>query len=86
MSFKIGLISLGCDKNLVDSEYILGILKKNGYKITNNKYEAEIIIINTCGFIQEAKQESIDTILEMAQLKKIGKCKFLIAAGCLSQR
>ena len=71
MSVKIGFISLGCDKNLVDSEYMLGILKKNNYTITNNKNEAEIIIINTCGFIEEAKQESIDTILEMAQLKNL---------------
>lgn len=86
MSIKIGFISLGCDKNLVDSEYILGILKKHNYIITNDKNEAEIIIINTCGFIEEAKQESIDTILEMARLKKLGKLKYLIAAGCLSQR
>ncbi len=57
MSVKIGFISLGCDKNLVDSEYMLGILKKHNYIITNNKNEAEIIIINTCGFIKEAKQE-----------------------------
>jgi ribosomal protein S12 methylthiotransferase len=86
LSVKIGFISLGCDKNLVDSEYMLGILKKYNYTITNNKNEAEIVIINTCGFITEAKQESIDTILEMAQLKKNSKCKFLIATGCLSQR
>lgn len=70
MSAKIGFISLGCDKNLVDSEYMLGILKKHNYKITNDEEEAEIIIINTCGFINDAKQESIDTILETAQLKK----------------
>lgn len=86
MSAKIGFISLGCDKNLVDSEYMLGILKKHNYTITNNKKEADIIIINTCGFINDAKQESIDTILEMAQLKKNGKLKLLIATGCLSQR
>ncbi len=86
MTIKIGFISLGCDKNLVDSEYMLGILKKHNYTITNNENEAQIIIINTCGFIKEAKQESIDTILEMAQLKKLGKCKLLIATGCLAQR
>lgn len=86
MSAKIGFISLGCDKNLVDSEYMLGILKKHNYTITNNEKEADIIIINTCGFINDAKQESIDTILEMAQLKKTGKLKLLIATGCLSQR
>lgn len=83
---KIGFISLGCDKNLVDSEYMLGALRKSGYEITNNPGEAEAIIINTCGFIEKAKQESIDTILEMAQLKEKGRCRFLIAAGCLSQR
>lgn len=86
MSAKIGFISLGCDKNLVDSEYMLGILKKHNYEITNKEKEAEIIIINTCAFINDAKQESIDTILEMAQLKKTCRLKFLIAAGCLSQR
>ncbi|AEE91432.1 Ribosomal protein S12 methylthiotransferase RimO [Tepidanaerobacter acetatoxydans Re1] len=86
MAIKIGFISLGCDKNLVDSEYMLGILKKHNYTITNNENEAQIIIINTCGFIKEAKQESIDTILEMAQLKKLGKCRLLIATGCLAQR
>lgn len=86
MSAKIGFISLGCDKNLVDSEYMLGILKKHNYTITNNKEEADIIIINTCGFINDAKQESIDTILEMAQLKNTGRLKLLIATGCLSQR
>ncbi|MDN5311888.1 MAG: ribosomal protein methylthiotransferase [Thermoanaerobacteraceae bacterium] len=86
MAIKVGLISLGCDKNLVDSEYMLGILKKNGYIITNDQKEADVIIINTCGFIESAKQESIDTILEMAGLKKHGKCKFLIATGCLAQR
>lgn len=86
MSIKIGLISLGCDKNLVDSEFILGNLKKSGYIITNKETQADVIIINTCGFIEDAKQESIDTILEMAELKKYGKCKFLIATGCLAQR
>lgn len=86
MSLKIGLISLGCDKNLVDSEFMLGILKKDGFEITSREEEAEVIIINTCGFIEAAKQESIDAILEMAKLKDIGNCKFLIATGCLAQR
>ena len=86
VSVKIGFISLGCDKNLVDSEYMMGILEKNNYTITSDETEAEIIIINTCGFIEEAKQESIDIILEMATLKKTGKCRLLIATGCLSQR
>lgn len=86
MTTKVGLISLGCDKNLVDSEFMLGILKKNNFTITNNQYEADVIIINTCGFIENAKQESIDTILEMSELKEKGNCKFIIAAGCLAQR
>ncbi|MCR4430574.1 MAG: 30S ribosomal protein S12 methylthiotransferase RimO [Tepidanaerobacteraceae bacterium] len=86
MSIKVGLISLGCDKNLVDSEYMLGNLKKSGYIITNKEAQADVIIVNTCGFIETAKQESIDTILEMAELKKHGKCKLLIATGCLAQR
>lgn len=86
MSIKVGLISLGCDKNLVDSEFMLGNLKKCGYIITNKENEADVIIINTCGFIEAAKRESIDTILEMAELKRHGKCKLLIATGCLAQR
>lgn len=86
MTIKVGLISLGCDKNLVDSEFMLGLLRKHDYTITNKAKEAEVIIINTCGFIQSAKQESIDTILQMAKYKKNGKCKYLIATGCLAQR
>ena len=83
--FKVGMVSLGCDKNRVDSELILGSINKF-YEITNNPKEAEIIIINTCGFIESAKQESIDTILEMAEYKKTHKCKMIIATGCLTQR
>ena len=83
--FKVGMISLGCDKNRVDSELILGSINKF-YEITNNPKEAEIIIINTCGFIESAKQESIDTILEMAEYKNTHKCKMIIATGCLTQR
>jgi len=86
VAVKVGLISLGCDKNLVDSEFMLGTLKKSGYIVTNDENQADVIIINTCGFIESAKQESIDTILEMAELKKHGKCKLLIAAGCLAGR
>ncbi|WP_422448753.1 30S ribosomal protein S12 methylthiotransferase RimO [Thermoanaerobacterium sp. DL9XJH110] len=86
MSVKVGLISLGCDKNLVDSEFMLGILKKHNYVITNKEKDADVIIVNTCGFIESAKQESIDTILEMAQYKNTGNCKLLIATGCLAQR
>ena len=83
--FKFGMVSLGCDKNRVDSELILGSINKF-YEITNNPKDAEIIIINTCGFIESAKQESIDTILEMAEYKKTHKCKMIIATGCLTQR
>lgn len=83
--YKVGMISLGCDKNRVDAEIILGAMSKE-YGITNNPKEADIIIVNTCGFIETAKQESIDTILEMAEYKKKHKCKLLIATGCLTQR
>lgn len=83
---KILFISLGCDKNLVDSEKMLGQLYARGYTFTDEEQEADIIIVNTCCFIHDAKEESINTILEMAQLKQTGKCKVLIAAGCLAQR
>ena len=83
--YKVGMVSLGCDKNRVDSEIILGSMSKE-YEITNNAKEADIIIVNTCGFIETAKQESIDTILEMAKYKKNYNCKLLIATGCLTQR
>ncbi|NFG61557.1 30S ribosomal protein S12 methylthiotransferase RimO [Clostridium sp. CMCC3677] len=83
--YKVGMVSLGCDKNRVDSEIILGKMS-NEYEITNNAKEADVIIVNTCGFIESAKQESIDTILEMAEYKNNYKCKLLIATGCLIQR
>ena len=83
--YKVGMVSLGCDKNRVDSEIILGAMSKD-YEITNNPKEADIIIVNTCGFIESAKQESINTILEMAEYKRKYKCKLLIATGCLTQR
>lgn len=83
--YRVGMVSLGCDKNRVDSELILGSINKF-YEITNDPKEAEIIIVNTCGFIESAKQESIDTILEMAEYKNKYKCKMLIATGCLTQR
>lgn len=85
MKKKIGLVSLGCPKNLVDSEIMLGLLNRNEYEITNNEEEAEIIIVNTCGFIESAKQESINTIIEMAEYKK-NKCEQLIVTGCLAER
>ncbi len=83
---KIGFISLGCSKNLVDTEMCIGLFKKEKYEIVNDPKEAEMILINTCGFIESAKQEAIDTILEMAEYKKSAKCKYLVVMGCLVQR
>lgn len=83
---KILFVSLGCDKNLVDSEVMLGMLAEKGYTFTDDETEAEIIVINTCCFINDAKEESVNTILEMAELKKTGQVKALIVTGCLAQR
>lgn len=83
--YKVGIISLGCDKNRIDTEIILGGLASK-YEITNNPNVADIIIVNTCGFIEKSKQESIDTILEMAEYKEKHNCKILVATGCLTQR
>src|SRR5213596_3613468 len=83
---KIGFVSLGCEKNLVDSEVMLGLLKQRGYQITPDQNVADIIVVNTCGFIDRAKKESIDTILEMAELKTTGNCKKLVVSGCLAER
>lgn len=83
---KILFISLGCDKNLVDSEEMLGLLNSRGYTFTDDETEADVIIINTCCFINDAKEESVQTILEMAEYKKTGKCKALIVTGCMAQR
>ena len=83
---KIGFISLGCSKNLVDTEMMIGLLEKGKIEIVNSPEEAEIIVINTCGFIESAKQEAINTILEMAQYKENGACKYLIVTGCLVER
>lgn len=79
-------VSLGCDKNLVDSEMMLGLLAKNGYEFTDDEKEADVVVVNTCCFINDAKEESINTILEMAELKKNGQIEALIVAGCLAQR
>ena len=83
---KILCISLGCDKNLVDTEEMLGLLSKEGYSFTDDEQEADVILINTCCFIGDAKEESVNTILEMAEYKKTGNCKALIVAGCMAQR
>ena len=78
---KIVCVSLGGDKNLVDTEMMLGLLNKDGYSFTDDENEADIIVINTCCFINDAKEESVNTILEKAVLKKTGRCKALIVAG-----
>ena len=83
---KIGFVSLGCPKNLVDGEVMLGYAQQAGHDITANSADADVIVVNTCAFIDNAKQESIDTILEMAQLKRDGKCSRLIVTGCLAER
>lgn len=83
---KVGLVTLGCVKNEVDSEMILGFLKDLGFELETNLYDTDCIIVNTCGFIKSAKEEAINTILDMADYKKIGKCKHLIVVGCLAKR
>ncbi len=83
---NVGVISLGCAKNQVDTEQMLGILRAAGYGFTDAPEQAEILIVNTCGFIQPAKEESIEAIFEMAQYKKTGKCRLLVVTGCLSER
>src|SRR5438067_2815367 len=83
---KIGFVSLGCPKNLVDSEVMMGLLNQAGAEITPRAADADIIVVNTCSFIDSAKQESVDTILEMAELKASGRAQKLIVAGCLVER
>jgi len=83
---KVGFVSLGCPKNLVDSEVMMGQLAEAGYEITNNAEEAETVVVNTCGFIESAKQESVDAILEATRLKQEGKAKRVVVAGCLVER
>src|SRR2546428_12110745 len=83
---KVGLVSLGCPKNLVDSEVMLGLAREAGHELTQDPSDAEVLVVNTCAFIDSAKQESIDAILEMAQYKKDGACKRLIVTGCMAER
>jgi ribosomal protein S12 methylthiotransferase len=83
---KIGMVSLGCPKNLVDSEVMLGLAQKEGHRLTRDAADAEVLVVNTCAFIDKAKQESIDTILEMAEHKKTGACQRLIVTGCMAER
>ena len=86
MAYTVGAISLGCNKNRVDTETALGLLKEKGYRLTGDPAEADILLVNTCGFIDPAKEESVNTILEMAEYKTSGRCKVLAVTGCLSQR
>src|SRR5262249_43199790 len=79
-------VSLGCPKNLVDSEVMLGLAQQAGHELTNDSSAADVLVVNTCAFIDKAKQESIDTILEMAQHKKDGACRRLVVTGCLAER
>ena len=83
---KIGMVSLGCPKNLVDSEVMLGLAQKEGHRLTRDAADADVLVVNTCAFIDKAKQESIDTILEMAEHKKTGKCQRLVVTGCMAER
>src|SRR6476646_8546227 len=83
---KIGLISLGCPKNLVDSEVMLGLAREAGHELTDAAAEADVLVVNTCAFIDSAKQEAIDAILEMARHKKTGACTRLVVTGCLAER
>src|SRR5512140_2625121 len=83
---KVGMISLGCPKNLVDSEVMLGLAAQAGHELTQDASSADVLVVNTCAFIDSAKQESVDAILEMAQLKKDGACRKLIVTGCLAER
>jgi ribosomal protein S12 methylthiotransferase len=86
MAEKVALVSLGCPKNLVDSEMMLGQLKTDGYELTTDAADADVIVVNTCGFLGAAAQESVDALLEAAERKKGGKCRAVIAAGCMTQR
>ena len=86
MAYSVGAISLGCNKNRVDTETALGLLKEKGFLITNDPAEADVLLVNTCGFIDPAKEESVNTILDMAEYKTTGRCKVLVVTGCLSQR
>ena len=83
---KIGLVSLGCPKNLVDGEVMLGLAREAGHDITPDAQSADVIVVNTCAFIDNAKEESIQAILEMARFKRDGTCKRLVVTGCLAER
>jgi ribosomal protein S12 methylthiotransferase len=86
IALKVGFVSLGCPKNLVDSEVMMGQLAARGHELTPHPDQADVLVVNTCSFIDPAKKESIDTILEMAEYKKVGRAKRLVVAGCLVER
>ncbi len=86
MAYAVGAVSLGCNKNRVDTETALGLLQERGFQIVSDPSQADILLVNTCGFIDPAKEEAIDTILEMAEYKKTGRCRLLVVTGCLAQR
>ena len=86
MADKIGMVSLGCPKNQVDAEIMLAKLEDAGYLLADDPYDADLVIVNTCGFIEDAKREAIDSILEMAELKRDGTIQRLVVTGCLAQR
>ena len=86
MPKTVGVVSLGCAKNRIDTEQMLGLLRAGGWTITADPADAEVIIVNTCGFIQSAKEEAISTLFEMAGYKQTGCCRLLVATGCFAQR
>ncbi|MEE1072291.1 MAG: 30S ribosomal protein S12 methylthiotransferase RimO, partial [Cellulosilyticum sp.] len=86
MNYLVSFVSLGCDKNLVDSEHMLGLLNQGGFTLTGEEQKADVIVVNTCCFIEDAKRESIENILEVARYKETGNCKALIVTGCMAQR
>ena len=86
MAYTVGAVSLGCNKNRGDTETALGLLAEKGFLLTEKPEEADILLVNTCGFIDSAKEESVNTILDMAQYKENGRCRLLVVTGCLSQR
>ena len=86
MNYLVSFVSLGCDKNLVDSEHMLGLLNQGGFSLTGDEEKADVIVVNTCCFIEDAKKESIENILEVAGYKETGNCKALIVTGCMAQR
>ncbi|HEY7855651.1 MAG TPA: 30S ribosomal protein S12 methylthiotransferase RimO, partial [Terriglobales bacterium] len=82
----VGFVSLGCPKNLVDTEVMMGLLAREGWQVTPDAADADVVVVNTCSFIQPAQQESVDTILEMAELKKTGRARRIVVAGCMVER